>query len=169
MTKKLPYKFLFFTCILLQFTFGDSVAQARNVENLYLKSSSESVKIKPNKLVGLVVQNEINSSTFNVIEKRGKIISLSDSLIVLSKVNQEETLVVNNKRKQRSYIHYFNETPQETLDLKEVIAVLYYPKGTGFFGHYYSINDSIQDKYNCECTPEQLKDIKRGFQLVKLE
>jgi hypothetical protein len=132
MTKKLPYKFLFFTCILLQFTFGDSVAQARNVDNLYLKSSSKTIKIKPKKYVSLYSQYQVNDSTFKVVKKEGKIVFFKGSDIVLRKKYQDETLIVNDVKKQSSNI-YFNGGVDESLDLKEIVAVGY-SKGSIFHG-----------------------------------
>lgn len=133
MTKNLPYKFLFFTCILLQFTFEGAVAQARNVDNLYLKSSSKTIKIKPSKYVSLYSQYQVNDSTFKVVKKEGKIVFFKGSDIVLRKKYQDETLIVNDVKKQSSNI-YFNGGVDESLDLKDIVAVGYSSSASVFHG-----------------------------------
>lgn len=94
-------RILIFNFLLLQFSLEKSIAQKiENVSGLYLQSPYETKKIKKKKKVRLLIQQRLNDSTFNLIEKEGKIVSFKESKIVFSNERQFERLVVNNVRKQ---------------------------------------------------------------------
>jgi hypothetical protein len=120
--------------------------------------------------VRLLIQQRLNDSTFNLIEKEGKIVSFKESKIVFSNERQFERLVVNNVRKQTTITFFWKEWKNETLDLGEVVAFVFYPRGAGFIGYYYSINKEVVHNSNCTCTRDVLqKYLKPNFKLVKLE
>lgn len=119
--------------LVIQFAFLESSAQEENTSALYLKSSTKTIKIKPKNYVSLFSQYQINDSTFKVVKKEGKIISFNGSEIVLRKKYQDETLIVNDVKKQISNIYYYEDGLNESLDLKEIVAVGY-SKGGIFHG-----------------------------------
>jgi hypothetical protein len=221
MIKKLSYKVLFFSVIFILFTFQGADAQDLNVENLYLVSSSKTVKIKAKKSVTLVTQNQMDDSTWKVSEQSGRIISFSDSVIVLRKKHSNETLYVN-KTVTSDTRTYYNSKIDIKLNINDLVAMKYSPRsdvwlnigsafaiagglGLGianpiagltktdsnkevFNGvllgsvsslaiggvlaaifnkeYYYSLNDSITHKYNCQCSEsQQKKKLKKGFRL----